>query len=274
MFASGGVQRRITTALYTAIPRPSAQARAATGGVEQRRKSRIASGLSRASRLRRAPSRHSASWYGLVSWSPLYSWPNSWSRRRSTSSVAPCSNHLWPSRSKLRSSRPDPTTRHKRSSRTWRAAPTESARQLGCNRMGERTDKCRQAERGGQELRRPAPTRQPLPNEEHHEEPAVPRHLENDHPPAAPAGSPVPGWLPLLTLTGACRGLRRSTDTRGLATGCRAFLFAPLTPVPPRITLPRPLRIVTEGRCTAKTRPARRPARPGGRRASRCPGHG
>jgi hypothetical protein len=69
------------------------------------------------------------------------------------------------------------------------------------------------------------------PKKEHHEEPDIPRHLEKDRPPAAPAGSPVPGWLPLLTpLTGACRGLRRSTDTRGLATGCRVFLFPPLTP--------------------------------------------
>jgi hypothetical protein len=171
---------------------------------------------------KRAPSRHNASWYCSVRWSPLYSWPNSLRRRRSTSPVAPCSNPLWPSRSKLRSSRPDPTTRHHRSSPTWRAVPTESARQMGCNRTGERTDKCRQAEQGGQELRRPAPTRQPTPNEEHHEEPDVPRHLEKDRPLAAPAGSPVPGWLPLLILTGACRGLRRSTDTRGLATGCRA----------------------------------------------------
>src|SRR6516162_1923930 len=116
---------------------------------------------------------------------------------------------------------------------------------MGCKRMGERTDKCRQVERGGQELRRPAPTRQPTPKKEHHEQPDVPRHLEKDRSPAAPAGSPVPGWLPLLILTGACRSLRRSTDTRGLATDCRAFLFPPLKPVPLRITLPRPLRIVT-----------------------------
>src|SRR5947209_3928222 len=110
---------------------------------------------------------------------------------------------------------------------------------MGYNRMGGPTDKCRQAYRGGQELRRPALTRQPTPKEEHHEEPDVPRHLEKDRPPAAPASSPVPGWLPLLILTSACRGLRRSTDTCGLATGCRAFLFPPLTPVPLRITLPR-----------------------------------
>jgi hypothetical protein len=74
--------------------------------------------------------------------------------------VAPRSNHLWSSRSKLRSSRPDPTTRHNLPSRTWRAAPTDSARQTACNRMGGRTDKCRRAERGGREPRRPAPTRQ------------------------------------------------------------------------------------------------------------------
>jgi hypothetical protein len=55
----------------------------------------------------------------------------------------------WPSRKGLRSLRLDPTTRHHRSSRTWRPAPTDSARQMGCNRMGGRTDKFRQAERGG-----------------------------------------------------------------------------------------------------------------------------
>jgi hypothetical protein len=44
-----------------------------------------------------------------------------------------------------------------------------------------------------------------------------------------------------LILTVACRGLRRSTDTGGLATGRRAFLFPPRTPVLLRITLARPL---------------------------------
>jgi hypothetical protein len=59
--------------------------------------------------------------------------------------------------------RTHPTTRLNRSSRTCRPAPTDGARQTGCNRMGGRTDQCRQAERGGQELRRPASTRQLTP---------------------------------------------------------------------------------------------------------------